>query len=71
MKKDVAADLPDKMIADLPVQLDDEYGRGIREAERELGERMAANIQRKGGPLHLLLLAGGQWERGDVIASSF
>ncbi|MEJ1088796.1 DEAD/DEAH box helicase [Microbacterium sp. Mu-80] len=45
-KKDVAADLPDKMVADLPVQLDDEFGRGIREAERELGERMAAKYRR-------------------------
>ncbi|MDR6868622.1 superfamily II DNA or RNA helicase [Microbacterium resistens] len=45
-KVDVAADLPDKLIADLPVQLDDEYGRSIREAERELGERMAAKYRR-------------------------
>ena len=45
-KKDVAADLPDKLIADLPVQLDDEYGRSIRQAERELGERMAAKYRR-------------------------
>lgn len=45
-KKDVAADLPDKLIADLPVQLDDEFGRGIRDAERELGERMAAKYRR-------------------------
>ena len=45
-KKDVAADLPDKLIADLPVQLDDEFGRGIRAAERELGERMAAKYRR-------------------------
>lgn len=45
-KKDVAADLPDKLIADLPVQLDDEFGRGIRQAERELGERMAAKYRR-------------------------
>jgi len=45
-KKDVAADLPDKLIADLPVQLDDEYGRSIRAAERELGERMAAKYRR-------------------------
>ena len=29
-KKDVAADLPDKLIADLPVELDDEFGRSIR-----------------------------------------
>ncbi|MDT0156917.1 DEAD/DEAH box helicase [Microbacterium sp. ARD32] len=45
-KKDVAADLPDKLIADLPVQLDDEFGRSIRQAERELGERMAAKYRR-------------------------
>ncbi|MGN8027258.1 DEAD/DEAH box helicase [Microbacterium sp. 22242] len=45
-KKDVAADLPDKLIADLPVQLDDEFGRGIRQAERELGARMAAKYRR-------------------------
>ncbi|WP_295013892.1 DEAD/DEAH box helicase [uncultured Microbacterium sp.] len=45
-KKDVAADLPDKLVADLPVQLDDEFGRGIRAAERELGERMAAKYRR-------------------------
>ncbi|GLJ62509.1 MULTISPECIES: DEAD/DEAH box helicase [Microbacterium] len=45
-KKDVAADLPDKLIADLPVQLDDEFGRSIRAAERELGERLAARYRR-------------------------
>lgn len=45
-KKDVAADLPDKLIADLPVQLDDEYGRSIRQAEHELGERLAARYRR-------------------------
>ena len=45
-KKDVAADLPDKLIADLPVELDDEYGRSIRAAERELGERLAAKYRR-------------------------
>jgi len=45
-KVDVAADLPDKLVADLPVQLDDEFGRGIRAAERELGERMAAKYRR-------------------------
>ncbi|MDQ4212391.1 DEAD/DEAH box helicase [Microbacterium capsulatum] len=59
-KKDVAADLPDKLIADLPVQLDDEFGRGIRQAERELGARMAAKYRRiieargdRGGSLSL------------------
>ncbi|MFB7893384.1 DEAD/DEAH box helicase [Microbacterium sp. NPDC056044] len=45
-KKDVAADLPDKLIADLPVELDDEFGRSIRAAERELGERLAAKYRR-------------------------
>ena len=45
-KKDVAADLPDKLIADLPVQLDDEFGRSIRAAERELGTRLAARYRR-------------------------
>lgn len=45
-KKDVAADLPDKLIADLPVELDDEFGRSIRQAERELGERLAAKYRR-------------------------
>ena len=45
-KKDVAKDLPDKMVADMPVQLDDEFGRSIRAAERELGSRMAAKYRR-------------------------
>lgn len=45
-KKDVAADLPDKLIADLPVELDDDYGRSIREAEQELGARLAARYRR-------------------------
>lgn len=45
-KKDVAADLPDKLVADLPVELDDEFGRSIRQAERELGERLAAKYRR-------------------------
>jgi len=45
-KKDVASDLPDKLIADMPVQLDDEFGRSIREAERQLAERLAARYRR-------------------------
>jgi len=39
-KVDVAADLPAKRIADLPVELDDDLGRSIRQAERELGARL-------------------------------
>ena len=40
-KVDVAKDLPDKRIADITVELDDELGRSIREAERALGRRLA------------------------------
>ncbi|MFO7690019.1 MAG: DEAD/DEAH box helicase [Cryobacterium sp.] len=39
-KIDVATDLPAKRIADLPVELDDDLGRSIRQAERELGARL-------------------------------
>ncbi|NQX27930.1 DEAD/DEAH box helicase [Microbacteriaceae bacterium VKM Ac-2854] len=39
-KIDVAADLPAKRIVDLPVELDDDLGRSIQKAERELGARM-------------------------------
>lgn len=39
-KVDVAKDLPAKRIADLPVELDDDLGRSIRAAERELGARL-------------------------------
>ncbi|MCR2793934.1 DEAD/DEAH box helicase [Microbacterium sp. zg.Y625] len=58
-KKDVAADLPDKLIADLPVELDDEYGRSIRAAERELGDRLAAKYRR------ILEARGDRVFRGD------
>ena len=36
-KVDVAKDLPDKRIADITVELDDDLGRSVREAERALG----------------------------------
>jgi superfamily II DNA or RNA helicase len=39
-KVDVAADLPAKRIADLPVELDNDLGRSIQKAERELGARL-------------------------------
>ncbi|GGF02459.1 DEAD/DEAH box helicase [Mycetocola zhadangensis] len=45
-KIDVAKDLPSKMIADLPVELDDDLGRSIRDAERELGQRLLAKYRR-------------------------
>lgn len=44
-KVDVAADLPAKRIADMPVELDDELGRSIREAERDLGRRLVSRFR--------------------------
>jgi len=41
-KIDVAADIPARRIADLPVELDDKVGRSIRKAERELARRLVA-----------------------------
>ena len=39
-KIDVAADLPAKRVVDLPVELDDEFGRGIRDAEAKLARKL-------------------------------
>lgn len=39
-KIDVAADLPAKRVVDLPVELDDDLGKGIREAEKQLVDRL-------------------------------
>lgn len=39
-KVDVAADIPARRIADLPVELDGALGRSIRDAERELANRL-------------------------------
>jgi SNF2-related domain/Helicase conserved C-terminal domain len=44
-KLDVAADLPARRIADLPVELDGPAGRSIRAAERDLARRMVARYQ--------------------------
>ena len=44
-KVDVAADLPSKRIADLPVELDDDLGRSIRQAEAELGQRLVRRFR--------------------------
>jgi hypothetical protein len=44
-KVDVAADLPSKRIVDLPVELDDDLGRSIRQAERELGARLLTRFR--------------------------
>jgi SNF2-related domain/Helicase conserved C-terminal domain len=45
-KVDVAADIPARRIADLPVELDDKAGRSIRAAERDLARRMVSRYER-------------------------
>jgi SNF2-related domain/Helicase conserved C-terminal domain len=44
-KLDVAADIPARRIADLPVELDGPAGRSIRAAERDLADRMVGRYQ--------------------------
>jgi hypothetical protein len=44
-KVDVAADIPARRIADLPVELDGPAGRSIRAAERDLAARMVARYE--------------------------
>jgi hypothetical protein len=54
-KVDVAADIPARRIADLPVELEGAAGRSIRQAEQRLAKRLVARYQaalehRRGGP---------------------
>ena len=75
-KVDVAADIPARRIADLPVELDDEAGRSIREAERELARRLvkrydSALATRTSGAVvegidHELVRRVAGWEREDT-----
>jgi SNF2-related domain/Helicase conserved C-terminal domain len=44
-KLDVAADIPARRIADLPVELDERAGRSIRQAEQNLANRMVAQYK--------------------------
>jgi superfamily II DNA or RNA helicase len=44
-KVDVAADIPARRIADLPVELEGAAGRSIRAAERDLARRMVSRYQ--------------------------
>jgi hypothetical protein len=79
-KIDVAADIPARRVADLPVELDDEVGRSIREAERELARRlveryeMALATRKEGrtveGIDHELVRRVATWEREDMDTSS-
>jgi superfamily II DNA or RNA helicase len=45
-KEDVAADIPARRIADIPVELDDELGRSVKAAERALTQRLLATYRR-------------------------
>ncbi len=45
-KLDVAADIPARRIADLPVELDGQAGRSIRAAERNLARRMVTQYEK-------------------------
>src|SRR6476619_8202892 len=58
-KVDVAKDLPDKRIADITVELDDDLGRSVREAERALGRRLAQRYRA------LLAQGDGREEAGE------
>jgi hypothetical protein len=79
-KVDVAADIPARRIADLPVELDDEAGRSIREAERELARRLVARYEsalatRTSGPTvdgidHELVRRVATWEREDTTTTA-
>ena len=55
-KVEVAADIPARRIADLPVELDEKVARSIREAEQRLARRMVAQYEnalarRESGPV--------------------
>ncbi|WP_182380218.1 DEAD/DEAH box helicase [Nocardioides sp. WS12] len=74
-KIDVAADIPARRIADMPVELEGEAGRSIRKAEQELARRMterydAALSTRRAGTVvdgidHDLVRRVATWERED------
>jgi superfamily II DNA or RNA helicase len=84
-KVDVAADIPARRIADLPVELDGPAGRSIRAAERDLARRMMARYSdalatRRSGAVvespiddgidHDLVRRVARWEQKDAITST-
>lgn len=78
-KVDVAADIPARRIADLPVELDGPAGRSIRAAERELARRMVARYETAlanrsatavvGGIDHDLVRRVARWELKDATTA--
>ena len=79
-KVDVASDIPARRIADLPVELDDEAGRSIRAAERDLARRLVSRYDsalenRRSSVLvsgidHELVRRVARWEREDTNSSA-
>ncbi|MBA3798287.1 MAG: DEAD/DEAH box helicase [Geodermatophilaceae bacterium] len=78
-KVDVAADIPARRIADLPVELDGEASRSIREAERDLARRLVSRYEgalatRTSGLViegidHDLVRQVATWERKDTTTA--
>ena len=78
-KLDVAADIPARRIADLPVELEGRAGRSIRAAERDLAARMAARYETAlanrssdvgiEGIDHDLVRQVARWELKDATAA--
>ena len=79
-KVDVAADIPARRIADLPVELDGPAGRSIRAAERDLARRMVSRYEnalaaRRSGAVvegidHDLVRQVARWEQKDAATST-
>ncbi|MEE6295930.1 DEAD/DEAH box helicase [Georgenia wangjunii] len=77
-KIDVAADIPARRVADVFVELDDEAGRSIRAAERELARRLVSRYEkalasrhagvRHEGIDHELVRQVAGWERNGTSA---
>jgi hypothetical protein len=74
-KVDVAADIPARRTADLPVELDEKVGRSIRASERDLARRLVARYEtalaNRRGPAvvgidHDLVRKVATWEQKDA-----
>jgi SNF2-related domain/Helicase conserved C-terminal domain len=78
-KVDVAADIPARRTADIPVELDEKLARSIRAAERDLTRRLvsryeAALANRRSGVLdgidHELVRKVAAWEQKDTTTTT-
>jgi hypothetical protein len=78
-KVDVAADIPARRIADLPVELDEKAGGSIRAAERDLARRLVSRYEtalasRRSGAVvegidHDLVRRVARWEQKDTATT--